>query len=46
MRPMRGDVEVADAEREIDRVDVFEGRREERQVREREDQRQRGERPP
>ncbi len=44
MRPMGGDVEVADAEREVDRVDVFERWREERDMREREDQRQRGQR--
>ena len=41
---MGGDVEVADAEREIHRVDVFERGREERHMREREDQRQRGQR--
>ena len=34
---MRRDVEVAHAEREVDRVDVFERRGEERDVRERED---------
>ena len=38
------DVEVAHPEREVDRVDVFERRDEIRQVREREDQRQRAER--
>ena len=39
---MPGDVEVAHAEREVDRVDVFERRREEEQVR---DQEQDGEAP-
>ena len=37
MGPVCRDVEVANAEREIDRVDVFERRRQERHVRERED---------
>ena len=40
MRPVFRDVEVADAEREVDRVDVFERRRQIRDVRERERQRQ------
>ena len=44
MRPVRRDVEVADTEGEVDRVDVLERRRQERQVREREDERQRGQR--
>ena len=38
---MPGDVEVADAEREVDGVDVLEGRREEWQVRGEEDDRER-----
>ena len=46
MRPVGRDVEVAHAEREIDRVDVFERGGQERHVREREDQRQRGQRAP
>ena len=40
VRAMRRDVEVAHAEREVDRIDVFERRGEKRDVREREDQRQ------
>ena len=46
MRTVRRDVEVAHAEREIDGVDVLERRGQERRVREREDQRQRGQRAP
>ncbi len=41
MRAMGRDVEVADTEREIHRVDVFERGREEGNMRERENQRQR-----
>ena len=42
MGPVRRDVEVADAEREVHRVDVLETGNEERQVGEREGQRQCG----
>ena len=41
MRAMRGHVEVAHAEGEVDRVDVLERGGEERHVRQREDQRER-----
>ena len=41
MRLMARDVEVADAEREVDRVEIFERRRQERQVEREEEQRER-----
>ncbi len=43
MRLVVRDVEVVEAEREIDRVDVFERMREEREVQREEEQRENGE---